>query len=115
MTNFWEHMDGQREMAEGKAMVEAAKNIDVKLLLISSEENATKVYHFDSKALISDHARGIRVPFADIYAGAYMNTFTTFTRPRPAGDGSYVVDGVWSEDTLMPLRDTYHDFGLLSG
>ncbi|KAM6524454.1 hypothetical protein FSOLCH5_005056 [Fusarium solani] len=120
MTNFWEHMDGQREMAEGKAMVEAAKNIGVKLLLISSEENATKVsggkltkvYHFDSKALISDHARSIGVPFVDIYAGGYMNNFTTFCRPRPAGDGSYVVDGVWSEDTLMPLLDTYHDFGL---
>ncbi|KAI3585604.1 NAD(P)-binding protein [Fusarium oxysporum f. sp. albedinis] len=120
MTNFWEHMDERRETAEGKAMVEAAKNIGVKLLLISSETNATqvsggkltKVYHFDSKASISDHARMLGVPFVDIYAGGYMNNFTTFCRPRPVGDGTYVVDGVWSEDTLMPLLDTYYDFGL---
>ncbi|KAH6974342.1 NAD(P)-binding protein [Ilyonectria sp. MPI-CAGE-AT-0026] len=120
MTNFWEHMDEHREAAEGKAMVEAAKNVGVKLLLISSEANATKVsggkltkvYHFDSKAFISDHARSLGVPFVDIFAGGYMNNFTTFCRPRPAGDGTYVVDGVWSEETQMPLLDTYHDFGL---
>ncbi|KAF0317419.1 nmrA family transcriptional regulator [Colletotrichum asianum] len=120
MTNFWEHVDKAREIAEGKTLVEAAHKVGVKLLLVSSEPNATsvtngnltKVYHFDSKAEISDHARALGVPFVDIHAAGYMNNFTTFSRPRPAGDGSYVVDGTWPEDFQMPLLDTYHDFGL---
>ncbi|KAJ5007991.1 NmrA-like family domain-containing protein 1 [Colletotrichum sp. SAR 10_66] len=120
MTNFWEHVDKAREIAEGKTLVEAPHKVGVKLLLISSELNATKVtngkltrvYHFDSKAGISDHARALGVPFVDIHAAGYMNNFTTFSRPRPAGDGSYVVDGIWPEDFRMPLLDTYHDFGL---
>ncbi|EMT69658.1 NAD(P)-binding protein [Fusarium oxysporum II5] len=120
MTNFWEHLDKDREIAEGKTMVEAARKTGVKLLLISSEPNATKVsngtltnvFHFDSKAAISDHARAIGVPFVDIHAAGYMNNFTTFSRPRPVGDGSYVIDGTWPADMKMPLLDTYHDFGL---
>ncbi|KAH9228802.1 hypothetical protein K456DRAFT_1753430 [Colletotrichum gloeosporioides 23] len=120
MTNFWEHVDKAREIAEGRTLVEAAHKVGVKLLLVSSEPNATnvtngkltKVYHFDSKAEISDHARALGVPFVDIHAAGYMNNFTTFSRPRPAGDGSYIVDGTWPEDFRMPLLDTYHDFGL---
>ncbi|KAF5610970.1 NAD(P)-binding protein, partial [Fusarium sp. NRRL 25303] len=120
MTNYWEHLDKDREIAEGKTMVDAAQKTGVKLLLISSEPNATKVsnetltnvFHFDSKAAISDHARAIGVPFVDIHAAGYMNNFTTFSRPRPVGDGSYVIDGTWPADLKMPLVDTYHDFGL---
>ncbi|GKT95265.1 NAD-binding protein (NmrA family transcriptional regulator) [Colletotrichum tofieldiae] len=120
MTNYWEHLNKDREIAEGKTLVEAAQKVGMKLLLISSEPSATKVsdgkltkvYHFDSKAEISDHARALGVPFVDIHAAGYMNNFTTFSRPRPAGDGSYVIDGTWPEDLIMPLIDTYHDYGL---
>ncbi|KAH0423555.1 NmrA family transcriptional regulator [Colletotrichum camelliae] len=120
MTNYWEHVDKARETAEGKTLGEAAQKVGVELLLVSSAPNATKVsngiltkvYHFDSKAEIADHARALGVPFVDIHAAGYMNNFTTFSRPRPAGDGSYVVDGTWPEDMRMPLLDTYHDFGL---
>ncbi|KAJ0367095.1 hypothetical protein COL26b_011450 [Colletotrichum chrysophilum] len=98
MTNFWEHVDKAREIAEGKALVEAAHKVGVKLLLVSSEPNATnvtngkltKVYHFDSKA----ESPTMREPWV------------------PAGDGSHIVDGTWPEDFRMPLLDTYHDFGL---
>ncbi|OHE95998.1 hypothetical protein CORC01_08691 [Colletotrichum orchidophilum] len=120
MTNYWEHVDKDREAAEGKTLVEAAHKVGVKLLLISSAPNCTKatngkltkVYHFDSKAEIPDHARAVGVPFVDIHAAGYMNNFTTFTRPRSAGDGSFAIDGTWPEDMRMPLLDTYHDFGL---
>ncbi|WYZ35411.1 hypothetical protein EsH8_X_000058 [Colletotrichum jinshuiense] len=109
-----------REEAEGKLMVDCAKKIGVKLLLISSEPSATKtsggeltkVYHFDSKAAISDHARKVGVPFVDVYAGGYMNNFTTFVRLQPVGDGSYVVNGTWADTVKMAIIDTVHDFGL---
>ncbi|KAG4255496.1 hypothetical protein FPRO03_14146 [Fusarium proliferatum] len=120
VTNFWEHLDQEREATEGKLMVDIAKKVGVQLLIISSEPNATKasegkitrLYHFDSKASIADHARDIGVPFVEVQAAGYMNNFTTFTRPHPVGDGSYVLEGAWSSDSKMPLIDTKHDFGL---
>ncbi|GKT95267.1 hypothetical protein Ct61P_13117 [Colletotrichum tofieldiae] len=120
MTNFWEHLDGERETAEGSLMVDSAKAVGVKLVLLSSLVGAnrasngklTNVYHFDAKAAISDHARAIGVPFVEIHAGGYMNNFISFSRPRAAGDDSYVVDGTWTETTKVPLLDTLHDFGL---
>ncbi|GKT47731.1 NmrA-like family domain-containing protein 1 [Colletotrichum spaethianum] len=120
VTNYWEHMDKDREEAEGKLMVDCAKAVGVKLLLVSSEPSATKasggrltkVYHFDSKAAISDYAREVGVPFVDIHVGGYMNNYTTFMRPRPGGDGSYIIDGTWSETAKIPLIDTAHDLGL---
>ncbi|GJC80934.1 hypothetical protein ColLi_03772 [Colletotrichum liriopes] len=43
-----------------------------------------------------------------------MNNFTSFIKPYPVGNGSYVVKGTWAPDTKMPLIDTYHDFGLFA-
>ncbi|PVH71910.1 NAD(P)-binding protein [Cadophora sp. DSE1049] len=120
VTNFWEHMDQNREEAEGKIMVDCADAVNVKLLLISSEPNATKtsggkitkLYHFDSKAFISDYAREVGIPFVEIYAAGYMNNFTSFIRPQPVGDGSYTFTGTWPATMKMPIIDTFHDLGL---
>ncbi|KZL67775.1 nad -binding protein [Colletotrichum incanum] len=112
VTNFWEHFDQGRETAEGKVMVTSAKKAGVKLLLLSTEPNATKasggkitkLYHFDSKAFIADHAREIGVPFVEIEAAGH-----TLLKMGPT-----FVKGAWAPDTKMPLIDTYHDFGRFS-
>jgi uncharacterized protein YbjT (DUF2867 family) len=77
-----------------------------------SKGRLSNVFHFDSKAEVSAYARSTGTPVVDIHVGGYMNNFATFSRPRPAGDGSYVVAGTWDPQCGMPLIDTYHDAGL---
>ncbi|KAH8649102.1 NAD(P)-binding protein [Xylariales sp. PMI_506] len=120
VTNYWEHLDGAREEAEGKLMVDCAAEAGVKLLVISSLPNVTKatggelthVYHFDSKASIAEHAKSIGVPYVEVQPGAYMNNFTSFMRPQRQEDGSFVFPGTWSPDTRLPLLDAHHDYGI---
>ncbi|XXG96494.1 hypothetical protein Hte_002777 [Hypoxylon texense] len=122
VTNFWEHLDGARERAEGKAMVDCAKAVGVKLLLISglvsvteaSHGELTRVFHFDAKHDIVQHARSVGVPYVDVQASAYMSNIVTFMRPAPLGDdsGTYVVRGTWTPGAKLPYVDTRHDYGL---
>jgi hypothetical protein len=101
-------------------MVDSASAVGVKLLILSSEPSVTKlskgrlqhVSHFDSKAEVSDYARSASVPFVDLHVGGYMNNFTTLAKPRPAGNGSFVVASTWGPQCRMPLIDTFHDAGL---
>lgn len=122
VTNFWEHLDGARERAEGKAMVDCAKEAGVKLLLISGLVNVTeasngeltKVFHFDAKHDIVQYAKSVGVPYVDVQASAYMSNIVTFMRPAPLGDGAYVVRGTWTPGTKLPYIDTLHDYGLFA-
>lgn len=121
VTNFWEHLDGSRQIAEGELIVDcAAATTGVKLLLISSLPNVTKAtggelrkaVHFDAQAAAAKRARDLKLPFVEIQVAPYMNNFTTFQRPQPRGDGTYVVQSTWSPGTKHALLDTHHDFGL---
>ncbi|KAK3669790.1 hypothetical protein LTR78_010307 [Recurvomyces mirabilis] len=120
VTNYWEHVDKAREIAEGKLMVDAAKTVGVELFIWSSEPSVTKaskgtvtkVSHFDSKAEVSEYARSAGIRVVDVHVGGYMNNFTTFSKPRPAGDGSYMIASTWNPTARMPLIDTFHDAGL---
>lgn len=120
MTNFWEHLDGAREAAEGNFMVDCAQKVGVKLLLISSLPNATeasngeltKVYHFDAKAAIAAHAKEVGIPYVEVQAAGYYSNLTSVSAPQPMGDGTYVLRGIWTPTTRLPYIDTYHDYGL---
>lgn len=81
MTNFWEHLDAVREVAEGKVMVDAAKAAGVKLFIFSGLPNVTKlsggkythIVHFDSKADVVDYARS-QLPTVDCQAGLWVRS-----------------------------------------
>lgn len=101
-------------------MVDCAKEAGVKLLLISglvsvtnaSNGELTRVFHFDAKYDIVQYAKVLGVPYVDVQAAAYMNNITTFMRPAPLGDGTYVVRGIWTPGAKLPYVDTLHDYGL---
>ena|ERR1700722_12811143 len=120
VTNYWEHVDKAREIAEGKLMVDVAKAAGVKSFTLSSEPSVTKppegrpekVSHFDSKTVVPDYARSTGIRVVDIHVGGYTSNFVSFAKPRPAGDGQYVVAASWKPECGMPLIDTYHDAGL---
>ena len=43
MTNFWEHMDAGREIAEGKAMIDAAIESKVGLFIFAGLPSTSKL------------------------------------------------------------------------
>jgi uncharacterized protein YbjT (DUF2867 family) len=113
-------MDKAREIAEGALMFDAAMAVGVKLFVLSSEPSVTtlsngkraKVWHVDSKAEVSDHARLSGIPVVDVHVAVCMNNSATFFKPQPAGDGTFVVGSAWSLDLMMPLIDILYDAGL---
>ncbi|KAH6917986.1 NAD(P)-binding protein, partial [Coprinopsis sp. MPI-PUGE-AT-0042] len=65
VTDFWDHMDAQREEDEGKAMIDAAIEAGVKLFIFSalpspknySNGKYNHVYHFESKHHVDEYGK----------------------------------------------------------
>jgi len=119
VTNYWEHLKKDKEIADGKVLVDAAKHAKVKRLIWSGLADCAGIsggkYHvdlFDSKAEVTEYARDTGVPFVNVTSGYYMANFLGPSRPKKQDDGSYVMFGVGAPDSLNMLVDASHDFGL---
>ncbi|KZV94017.1 NAD(P)-binding protein [Exidia glandulosa HHB12029] len=120
VTNFWEHMDASREIAEGKLMVDSAKAVGVKLFIFSGLPHVTKlsggkfsrVAHLDSKAEIVEYARS-QIQTVDVQAGYYMTNLTApLLAPEKQQDGTYIWTMQWNSTTAFPFIDMEADYGL---
>ncbi|KZV94016.1 NAD(P)-binding protein [Exidia glandulosa HHB12029] len=120
VTNFWEHMDSSREVAEGKLMVDSAKAVGAKLFIFSGLPHVSKlsggkfshVAHFDSKAEIVEYARS-QLPTVDVQAGYYMTNLTApMLAPEKQQDGAYIWTMQWDATTPFPWIDMDADYGL---
>ncbi|KZV94018.1 NAD(P)-binding protein [Exidia glandulosa HHB12029] len=120
VTNFWEHLDVSRELAEGKLMVDAAKAVGAKLFVFSGAlsvtENSggkyTHIIQWDSKAEIAAYAQS-QLPTVNCQAGYYtINLANPYVGPRRLEDGSYVWEQPDLNDQLYPYIDTGYDYGL---
>lgn len=120
VTNFWDHMDAAREVAEGKLMVDAAKAVGVKLFVWSGLESFSaatngrfsRVVHFDSKAEITQYAFS-QLPTVEVQAGFYMTNLATIFPPRKLDDGSFVWDHpLAGSQKRLPYIDIERDYGL---
>lgn len=120
VTNFWETMSKETEIAQGKAVADASKAAGVKHLIFSSLINVTEatqgrlvhVKHFDSKAEIEGYIRKIGVPATFVQAGMFMSNW--FGMIRKQEDGSYR----WAHPTApdvskFPAFDVVADTGKL--
>ncbi|KAJ7684200.1 NAD(P)-binding protein [Mycena polygramma] len=121
MTNFWEHMDSEREIKEGKLLVDAAKAGGVSRIVWSGLPSISKlsggkyvhVWHFDGKAVVTEYGRKSGVPFVDVQAGAYGTSL--LTNPiaiTKQDDGSFAIPWPVKPTWLVPFIDTAHDYGL---
>ncbi|KAJ7778426.1 NAD(P)-binding protein [Mycena metata] len=118
VTNFWEHLDKAREVAEGKMLVATAKAADVELLVWSGLESAAEVSqgkyghvdHFDSKAEITTYARKSGVQLLIVQAGAYASNH--LHSPQKEADGTYTLGLPVGPNTILPIIDAVHDYGL---
>ncbi|KXH25367.1 NmrA-like family protein [Colletotrichum nymphaeae SA-01] len=80
VTNYWEKLDFDDEVQQGKNLAEAAKEAGVHHFIWSSLINVTKlsngslphVYHFDSKAKVEEYVRELAIPATFFMPGFYM-------------------------------------------
>ncbi|KAF7355724.1 NAD(P)-binding protein [Mycena sanguinolenta] len=121
VTNFNEHMDKQREISEGKMLVDTAKAAGVKLFIWSGLESLSalsggkfsRVGFFDAKREVTEYAKDSGVPTSVVEAGYYAtNIFEAPYALKKQPDGSYVFGMPVPANTQVPVIDVAHDYGL---
>ncbi|KAJ7084956.1 NAD(P)-binding protein [Mycena epipterygia] len=121
VTNFWEHLNMEKEVEEGKLLIDAAKAGGVSRIVWSglqsiSEDSGgkyTHVWHFDSKALVTAYGRNSGVPFVDLQAGAYgTNWLAPPFVPVKQENGSFALTVPMGPESVVPFIDAAHDYGL---
>ncbi|KAF8182504.1 NAD(P)-binding protein [Mycena galopus ATCC 62051] len=121
VTAFAEHFDAEREIAEAKMMIDAAKAAGVNRIVWSgltspsrlSAGKYTHVVHFDGKSTVTDYGRESGVPFVDVQAGWYASNFTVPGQgPVKRTDGSFAIRIPVSPMTSLPVLDAARDYGL---
>ncbi|KAJ6609050.1 NAD(P)-binding protein [Mycena sp. CBHHK59/15] len=121
VTNFWEHLDMERETAEGKMLIDAAKAAGASRIIWSGLMSVTKLsggkyrnaVHFDGKAAVTEYGRQCGVPFVDVQAGFYASNFLDNSAMlSKQDDGSFAIAWPVKPTTVVPVIDTAHDYGL---
>ncbi|KAJ7475252.1 NAD(P)-binding protein [Mycena galericulata] len=122
VTNYWEHLDVNREFAEAKMLVDAAKAAGVGLFIWSGLEsiiNVSKgkypnVHHFNGKAEVTEYARLSGIPFINVQSGWYATNFAKLEgmKPKRVAYGTYVLALPVGPQTILPVIDTANDYGL---
>jgi uncharacterized protein YbjT (DUF2867 family) len=94
VTNFWEHFG--KELEQGRNLIEAVAAAGVQRFVFSSLPSIEKISggelkspHFDIKARLEDHARGLGVPAAFVQLAFYYENFLYFFPPKRQADGSF--------------------------
>ncbi|KAF4309084.1 putative family transcriptional regulator [Botryosphaeria dothidea] len=117
VTNYWESGKYEVEVAQGKNVADAAKEVGVQHLIFSSLLHVTKasggrlthVPHFDGKADIEDYIRQSGVPATFYLPGYYMSNLPQFL--QKGEDGSFTLALPTSDTAKFPLIDTSEDTG----
>ncbi|KAJ7819211.1 NAD(P)-binding protein [Mycena olivaceomarginata] len=104
VTNYWEHMSLEREVSEGKLLIDAAKATGVKGIIWSGLISIKKISGgkytndaFEGKAQVTEYGRAAGVPFPFVVKEA---------------DGTYALPSVAPGTTVMSIIDMEHDYGL---
>lgn len=125
VTNYWEHLDVDREGAQASAMARAAGKASVSHVVWSTLEDTRKripltdkrmpvlynkyfVPHFDSKGQVDHAFENEGTPTSFLLAAFYWDNFIHFGMgPRKGDDGKYALamplggaklPGIWSGD-----------------
>ncbi|KAK7055460.1 NmrA domain-containing protein [Favolaschia claudopus] len=122
VTNYWEHGDKEREMNEGKLLVDASKAGGASRIIWSGLPSYSKLsggklmntHHFEGKALVTEYARQSGVPFVDLQAGFFgsnlLGNMPFFYSKQE--DGSFALAWPTQPTLRVPFIDIPHDYGL---
>ncbi|KAJ7325557.1 hypothetical protein DFH08DRAFT_886883 [Mycena albidolilacea] len=114
-------MSLEREVSEGKLLIDAAKATGVKGIIWSGLVSIKKISGgkytndaFEGKAQVTEYGRAAGVPFVDVQAGAYATNFLNSSFPFVVkeADGTYALPSVARGTTVMSIIDIEHDYGL---
>ncbi|XP_078083848.1 nmrA-like family domain-containing protein 1, partial [Mustelus asterias] len=99
VTNYWECMDIDREVQQGKRVADISNHLGVKHIVFSGLENVRKltngkldVPHFDGKGQIEDYFRELGAPMTSVRMPDYFENFLDVLRPVKSDKGYYVLD-----------------------
>ncbi|XP_040841781.1 nmrA-like family domain-containing protein 1 [Ochotona curzoniae] len=109
VTNFWEYLDQEREVRQGKLMADVAKRLGLKHVVFSSLEYIHKlsggkltVPHFDGKGIMEEYFRSIGVPMTSVRVPSYFENFHGGLKPAKASDGDYYTLALPMGDKPLP-------------
>ena len=109
VTFFWQHMSGERELAEAANLARAAKTAGIRHAVWSTLDDSRrfiplddrrmptlqgkyKIPHFDAKAEADQYFRDAGVPTTFLLTTFYWDNFVHFgAGPKPVGDGTYAL------------------------
>jgi len=111
------------EVTQGKALVDAAVQEKVHYFIFSTLPSITTlsggkytgVHGFDAKAEVEAYIRTLPIKSAFFAPGSFMQNFQNFMKPRPDGNGGFVLARHVSPQTKLPLIDTVGDAGKYVG
>lgn len=100
VTDFWDDpKNPQKEVEQGKNIMQSAKDCGVQHVVFSSLENTKEMTNgenpvecCDSKAEILDFAKSLSLPLTEIRIAFYMENFIRRTRPKKKEDGTVLFD-----------------------
>lgn len=116
---IYENDSKEKEMKQGKAIVDAAVAAGVQYFIWSTSTNVTKitggklkkVIHFDVKAEIEEYIREQHIKSAFYAPGSFMQNLHSVMTPHPVGDGTYAISNIYKPETKIPLIDITNDTG----
>ncbi|XP_041057214.1 nmrA-like family domain-containing protein 1 [Carcharodon carcharias] len=99
VTDYWEYMDIDREVQQGKRVADISSHFGVKHIVFSGLENVKKltngkldVPHFDGKGQIEDYFRELGSPMTCVRMPGYFENFLDVLKPVKSDKGYYVLD-----------------------
>jgi len=110
VTNYWEHFSKEKEIDQGKRVIDVCEALGVKHLIYSGLENVKKQIgidcaHFDSKGIVEEYLHGKklkeRLPFTIVRFSFYFNNLASMMKPRKTAEHTYVFD--------IPMHDVPMD------
>ncbi|KAI0145171.1 NmrA-like family-domain-containing protein [Xylariaceae sp. FL1272] len=113
VTNFWDDPKEGKEIAQGKAIADAAVAAGVHQIIWSSLPNASEITkgevtgmkHFDGKAEVEAYIRTLDIKSAFVLLGWYMQNHLSLVVPKKNEDGSHTLNMPWGPEVRLPLID----------
>lgn len=116
---IYENNSKEKELKQGKAIIDAAVAAGVQYFIWSTSTNVSKitggklkqVVHFDVKAEIEEYIRDLPIKSAFYAPGSFMQNLHSVMAPHPVGDGTYAISSIYKPESEIPWIDIANDTG----